>query len=49
MIERGYKTITDGLAKIRDDWVKNLFVVFWADRSTVIRKIGRISFYFNCG
>ncbi len=49
MIERGYKIIIDGLAKMRDDWVKNLFVVLWADRSTVIRKIERIFFYFNYG
>ncbi len=29
--------------------MKNLFIVFWADRSTVIRKIERTPFYFNYG
>ncbi len=27
--------------------MKNLFTVLWADRSIVIRKIERISFYLN--
>ncbi len=29
--------------------MKNLFIIFQTDRSIVIRKIGRISFYFNYG
>ncbi len=47
MIERGYKIIIDKLIKIRDDWVKNLSIVFWVNQSTIIRKIGKISFYLN--
>ncbi len=49
MIERGHKTIIDRLAKMGDDWVKNLFIIFWADRSIVTRKIEKTSFYLNCG
>ncbi len=29
--------------------MKNLFTILWTDRSTVIRKIGRIPFYLNYG
>ena len=47
MIERGHKTIIDGLVKMKVDWVKNLSIVFWVDRSIVIRKIERILFYLN--
>ncbi len=47
MIERGYRTITDELTKIKDDQIKNLSIIFWVNRSTVTRKTERISFYLN--
>ncbi len=47
MIERGYKIIINKLTKMGGDWVKNLFIIFWADRSIVIRKIKKILFYLN--
>ncbi len=39
MIERGYKIIIDRLTKIGDDWVKNLSIIFYIDRSTMIRAV----------
>src|SRR6266536_6624015 len=37
MIERGH-IITNKLAKIKDDWVKNLSTILWTDQSIVIRR-----------
>ena len=53
MIERDYKSIIDALSKMTAEelgnWVDNLPAVLWADRSTVRRFIGYISFYLLCG
>ncbi len=48
MIERGH-IITNKLAKIKDDWVKNLSTILWTDQSIVIRRTGKTSFYLNYG
>ena len=53
MIERGHKPIVDALSKMseggRENWVRNLPAVLWADRSTVRTSTGLTPYYLNCG
>ena len=53
IIERKHKPIVDALSKMLDDgstnWMRNLPVVFWADRSTVRTSTGPTPYYINCG
>ncbi len=53
MIEHRHKPIVDALSKILDrgsaNWVRNLPIVLWADRSTVRTSTGLTSYYICCG
>ena len=48
MIERGYKPITDALAKLTDgglgSWVRNLSTVLFADRTSIHQPTRRTPF-----
>jgi hypothetical protein len=51
MIERGHKFVINALAKIIKGgigkWVRNLYIVLWADRITVRKSTGYTLFYLN--
>jgi hypothetical protein len=53
MVERGYQPIVDGLAKMTDggryNWVRNLYAILRADRTTVKRTTGMSPYRINCG
>jgi len=53
MIERGYKPITDALAKLTDrglgSWVRNLSTVLFADRTSIYQPTRRTPFWVVYG
>jgi hypothetical protein len=49
MIKRGHRPLKDALSKLGDDWVTNLAVVLFADRTIVYGPTGYTPFYIVYG